>query len=213
MNVYLLPGVACDRRLFEGYALRGHTVHPLEWPYIERHHTLADIAKNLREQIDPHKEHVLVGVSMGGMVAQELALLTAPAKVVLVSSVKGPQEWPPLLHASKRFRLHYLINDFTMRSTWPIRQWWKKGDPKVAEVLFDMACRQTAQQIRVSVDAILRWQGARYKGPMVRIHGDRDTLLPLRFPVDHVVRGGTHVMAIARPKEINMLLQKVIGGG
>jgi pimeloyl-ACP methyl ester carboxylesterase len=211
MNVYLLPGLACDRRLFQGFDLRGHEVHHLEWPRVELHHSLSDIAGMLLDRIDPTQEHVLVGVSMGGMVAQEMALRSTPQKVVLISSVTGPHEWPPLLHASRRLKLHYLINDFTMRSTWPLRQWLKKGDPEIAKVLFDMAVKQTAPQIRTCVDAILRWKGAAYKGPLVRIHGDRDTLLPMRFPVDHVVPGGTHVMTITRPREICSLVEKVIG--
>ena len=210
MNVYLLPGVACDRRLFEKFELPGHDLFPIEWPRIEPHHSLADIAITLSEQIDRTKPHVLVGVSMGGMVAQELAMLTDPRKVILISSVTGPQEWPALLHASRRFRLHYLIGDFTMRATWPIRQWWNKGDPEVAKVLFDMAVKQTAAQIRASAGAILRWKGSPWKGPIVRIHGDRDTLLPLRFPVDHVVKGGSHVMVFTRPKEISRIVQQAI---
>ncbi len=210
MDVYLLPGVACDRRLFEKFELPGHDLFPLDWPRIEPNHSLADIARTLSERIDRSKPHVLLGVSMGGMVAQELALLTDPRKVILVSSITGPQEWPALLRNSRRFRLHNLITNFTMHATWPIRQWWNKGDPEIAKILFDMAVKQTAQQIRVSAGAILRWKGSQWKGPIVRIHGDRDTLLPLRFPVDHVVKGGSHVMMITRPKEIARIVQQVI---
>lgn len=210
MNVYLLPGVACDRRLFEKFELQGHDLFPLEWPHIRADHSLPEIAEILSTQVDRSKPHVLVGVSMGGMVAQELALITQPEKVILISSVTGPQEWPALLHASRRFRLHYLISNFTMHATWPIRQWWNKGDPAIAKVLFDMAVKQTAGQIRASAGAILRWKGSQYKGPIVRIHGDRDTLLPLRFPVDHVVKGGSHVMVLTRPREIARIVQQAI---
>ncbi len=210
MKVYLLPGVACDRRLYGGMVLEGHEVKVLEWPWIGPKDSLKDIADKLKDEIDPQQEHVLVGTSMGGMVAQELALITSPKKVVLISSMTGPQEWPPLLRFSKWFRLHWLITDLTMRATWPIRQWWNKGDPKITEVLFAMAVKQTAPQIRASVAAILRWQGSKWKGPMVRIHGDRDTLLPLRAPVDHLVKGGSHVMVISRPKEIAALVMRAL---
>ena len=208
MKVYLLPGVACDRRLFAGFKLQGLNVEVIEWPVISPEHSLADIAGMISDRIDRESDHVLVGVSMGGMVAQELAMITRPRKVILISSITGPHEWPPLLHVSRRFRLHNLITDLTMRSTWPIRQWWNKGDPKIAKVLFDMAVKQTAQQIRYCAGAILRWPGAKYEGELIRIHGDRDTLLPLRFPVDHVVRGGSHVMMISRPNEIARLVQQ-----
>jgi pimeloyl-ACP methyl ester carboxylesterase len=208
MKVYLLPGVACDRRLFTEFHLHGHDVEYLEWPLIGNKDSLADIAHRLKDHIDPQVDHALVGVSMGGMVAQELATLTKPKKVVLISSITGPREWPPFIKYSSILRLHNLITDFTMRSTWPIRRWWNKSDPKMAGVLFDMAVKQTAPQIRRSVGAILRWRGSPWKGPLIRIHGDSDPLLPLRFPVDHVVKGGSHVMVFTRPKEIAALVQR-----
>ena len=94
MDVYLIPGLGADHRLFGKLELPGHAVHPLDWPEMPSGSSLADFAKALAPDVDASKPHALIGVSMGGMVAQELAALTKPEKVVVISSWKGPKEMP-----------------------------------------------------------------------------------------------------------------------
>ena len=82
-------------------------------------------------------------------------------------------------------------------------------DPRegpVDRLLWDMAVKQSARQLRNGTGAIMRWKGSRWTGPLVRIHGDKDIVTPLRFPVDHVVKGGQHVMILTKAAEVSALL-------
>jgi pimeloyl-ACP methyl ester carboxylesterase len=206
MTIYLLPGVGCDARLFERLDLPGFDVVKLEWPRFEAQDTLAGIAERIRAQVRAGEPHVLVGVSMGGMVAQELALLTKPEKVVLISSWKGPQEWPMHVRWGARLGLHRVIREWTMRASWPVKRLMDPREGAVDRLLWDMALAQSARQLRHGTAAIMRWHGSRWQGPLVRIHGDRDIVTPLRFPVDHVVKGGQHVMVLTKAAEVSHLL-------
>lgn len=211
MTVYLLPGVGCDHRLYDRLELPvGHRVVKLDWPEFEEVDTLAAIAKRLCPLVDATEPHVLVGVSMGGMVAQELAALTRPTKVVLISSWTGPQEWTPFIRLSAQLRLNTLIRDWTMRAVWPLKKLIDRREDQVDGLLWDMARLQTARQLRYGTAAILRWQGSPWQGPLVRIHGDKDIVTPLRFPVDHLVKGGQHVMVLTRPQEVGRLLAEAV---
>ena len=207
VTIYLLPGVGCDHRLYDRLELpAGHRVVKLDWPAFEEDDTLARIAERLLPRVSPDGPHVLVGVSMGGMVAQELALLTKPVKVVLISSWTGPQEWPPFVRVSAKLGLYRTIRDWTMRVAWPLKRMIDRREGSVDALLWDMACKQTARQLRLGTAAILRWKGSRWAGPLVRIHGDKDIVTPLRFPVDHLVKGGQHVMVLTSPREVSGLL-------
>jgi pimeloyl-ACP methyl ester carboxylesterase len=210
MKVYLLPGVGCDPRLFSRLDLEGVEAVPLEWPQFQPDDTLPRIAERLRPQVDADAPHILVGVSMGGMVAQELALLTRPEKVVLISSWTGPQEWPPLVRLSARLGLYRTIRDWSMRAVWPLKRMLDRREAAVDRLLWDMARTQSARQLRNGTGAILRWQGSRWHGPLVRIHGDRDIVTPLRFPVDHLVHGGQHVMVLTRAEEVSRWLREAL---
>jgi len=210
MKVYLLPGVGCDARLFDRIQLGEHDVTKLEWPGFTPGISLADIAKILSAQVDKSRPHVLVGVSMGGMVAQELALLTRPEKVIIISSWTGPHEWPALIRLNRYLGLHWFIREWSVRAAWPLKRLIDRRERSIDALLFDMARKQGATQLRRGTDAIMRWNGPSWKGCVVRIHGDKDIVTPLRFPVDHLVKGGQHVMVLTRAEEVSRLLREAI---
>lgn len=210
MKVYLLPGIGCDPRLYDRIDLAGFDVVKLSWPDFPPGCTLASIARAMSRAVRVSGPHILVGVSMGGMVAQELAAITRPEKVVLISSWTGPQEWSLLARAGSAFQLYRSITHFTMWATWPVKRILGQRDRATDRLLWEMACRETARKIRIGTGAILRWKGSPWKGPLVRIHGDNDSVVPMRFPVDHVVRGGAHIMVLTRAAEVSRLLRQAI---
>ena len=210
MTVYLLPGIGCDHRLFDHFPLEGYKTVALDWPPFPKGCTLASIAQAMVGQIDRNEPHVLVGVSMGGMVAQELAVLTNPVKVVLISSWTGPQEHPPALRFMKKMHWWWVINSFTVWASWPVKRFLGQRDRADDKLLYAMALSETAAKIRIGIGAVMDWKGSPWKGPLGRIHGDKDMVIPLRFPVDYVVKGGEHIMVLSRSKEVAGLLQKAI---
>ncbi|MFZ1333668.1 MAG: alpha/beta hydrolase [Flavobacteriales bacterium] len=210
MTIYLLPGVGTDKRLFDRIDLKGLNAVFLNWPPFAKGCTLSSIAKLMADQIKKDEPHILVGVSMGGMVAQELAAITEPEKVILISSWTGPHERPPHLNVAKKLALPNLINHFTMWATWPIKRVLGDRDRETDQLLYRMACEESAKKIRHGAQAIMRWKGSPWKGPVVRIHGDKDVVTPLRFPVDHIVKGGPHIMVLTKPKEVSDLIRRSI---
>ncbi len=207
MKVYLLPGIGCDPRLYDRIDLSGIDVVKLAWPDFPPGCTLASIAEEMSRKVRKDEPHILVGVSMGGMVAQELAEITKPVKVVLISSWTGPGEWSLLARAGSAFQSYRSITHFTMWATWPVKRILGRRDRATDRLLWEMACEETARKIRIGTGAILRWKGSPWKGPLMRIHGDSDVVVPMRFPVDHVVRGGPHIMVLTRAEEVTRLLR------
>ena len=207
MTVYLLPGVGCDGRLFDRLDLAGLDVVKLTWPRFEPKDTLPAIAKKLSERVRAAEPHIIAGVSMGGMVAQELATITRPRKVILISSWTGPHEWNALTRWNARLGLHNVIRDWTVRAAWPLKRMIDPRECDIDELLFNMAREQGAVQLRRGTAAIMRWKGSSWQGPLVRIHGDKDIVTPLRFPADHVVKGGQHVMVLTQAEEVSRLLR------
>lgn len=210
MKLYLLPGVGCDGRLFDRLDLSGVDVVRLNWPRFEADDTLPRIAARMRDAVRADEPHVIAGVSMGGMVAQELAVLTRPRKVVLISSWTGPQEWNLLARVNARLGLHRVIREWSVRAAWPVKRLIDRREEAIDRLLWTMAREQGAAQLRRGTAAIMRWKGSTWDGPLVRIHGDRDIVTPLRFPVDHLVKGGQHVMVLTRAEDVSRLLRSAL---
>jgi len=103
-----------------------------------------------------------------------------------------------------------VIRDWSVRAAWPLKRLIDRREQSIDALLFTMAREQGAAQLRRGTAAIMRWKGSPWTGPIVRIHGDRDIVTPLRFPVDHVVKGGQHVMVLTRPDEVSALVRAAI---
>ncbi len=211
MTLYLLPGVGCDKRLFERLVLPGIDVVCLDWPPFPKNCTLPMLAAELRAEVDATRPHVLAGVSMGGMVAQELAALTNPQKVILISTWTGPQEWPWYVRWAKRLHLWNLVGTNSMRWVWPLKRVLGPRPKEIDRLLWEMAVAQEAGKIRHGIAAILHWQGSPWQGPVYRIHGDNDHVIPLRFSVDRVVKGGEHIMVLTKAEEVGRAVEEALG--
>jgi hypothetical protein len=109
---------------------------------------------------------------------------------------------------AKFLGLSWMIGSFTMRAMWPLKRILGRRPRDIDRLLWDMARAQTAGKVRRGVQAVLRWEGCRREGRWVRIHGDADRVTPLRFPVDHIVHGGAHIMILTRANEVSRLLQE-----
>jgi len=66
---------------------------------------------------------------------------------------------------------------------------------------------------RWALDSILNWKNTTVPPNVIHVHGSSDNLLPYKYlKADHVIEGGTHLMAMDKAKEVSMLLKKIISG-
>ena len=70
-NIYLLPGTGADERLFDKMEIHGACLHKLRWSFEPNCKSLADYAALISERIST-QNNILIGSSMGGMVAVEM---------------------------------------------------------------------------------------------------------------------------------------------
>ncbi len=70
---------------------------------------IQDYSKRLIAQIDLSKEIIIVGVSFGGIVAQEIAKLVNVKKIILISSIKSIKELDWKLQVVKNLKFNTVI--------------------------------------------------------------------------------------------------------
>ncbi len=178
--------------------------------------SLNHYASALAGRVDASRAHALIGVSMGGMVAQELALLTKPKRTVIISSWKGPQEMPTPLRLLRGTHPERLLTPAFLKRLLPVVRWQMGLEDADDERLFDAFTRDTAiEQLRVQIAAVLAWEGPERPVPSLsRIHGDHDRLMPIGHIEDaEVIHGGGHFMVYNRAREVSVVLRKALHGG
>lgn len=204
-DLYLIPGLGADRRLFSKLELGAHRMHFLDWPEMPLGATLADYARKLLPLVDTSTPHVLIGVSMGGMVAQEMAAMSAPRAVVIISSWKGPDEMPRPLRMMRGLHPERSLSAALIKHTLPLIHWQMGVEAPEDIALFDeLVAVYSVEQLKTQINACIQWDGP--AAPMERlahIHGDNDRLMPISLVKDAVpIPGGTHFMVYSKAKEV-----------
>ncbi len=209
MKVYAIPGLGADHRLYDKIDIPNVELVALDWPEIAEGSSLADYAQKLSQQVDLSEPFCLMGVSMGGMVAIELARLVQPVRTFLISSWKSPSEFPPSIKALIKMPLTGLINEWTMKLSMPVLKFTLGAESeKDGDLLEAMIHAMDVDQIRIGATAILDWQGCGLPEKLVHIHGSHDRVMPLDTIKDPIIaHGGGHMMVYNRAEEINEFLK------
>ena len=211
--VHCVPGLGADHRLFGRLHLPDHELRWLDWPQMPIGSSVKDFAEALSQRVDPRFAHVLLGVSFGGMVVQEMAATTGAQRVVIVSSWKGVREMPMHIRLLQGSHAEKLLVPGFMRRMLPMVRWQMGVQDADDEALLDAFLNTTSlEQLRVQIAAVLGWKGPEQPvRKLVHLHGDKDLLMPVERIVDPIViKGGTHFMVFNRAEEVSAAIRRAL---
>jgi pimeloyl-ACP methyl ester carboxylesterase len=208
-NWYLIPGLGADERVFRRLRLTG-SVHVLDWlPPQSPTEPLAHYAARLAEAVPTAEPCWLVGVSFGGLLAQEIAQLRPLARVILISSLGSPLELPPLLRLAGAVGLHRLVPFSLLKWLPRLAQWFfgARGGTEY-RLLRQILADTDPSFARWATAQLLSWRGPGL--PAARIHGTRDRLLPARgATIEYWVPGAGHFLIVSHAAQVSQFLHKL----
>lgn len=212
-HLYFMPGMAANPSIFKHIQLPKDQFeqHLLEWFVPEKGMSLSDYALRMSEQII-HENAVLLGVSFGGMLVQEMAKYTSVKKVIVVSSVKHESELPKRMLFAKYTKIHKLlptgiINNVELLTKYAFGETITKRLSLYEEYL----SLRDKYYIDWSIDQIVNWKPGYLPDSLVHIHGEKDNVFPITNIKDCIaVKNGTHTMIIHRAKWFNEHLPTII---
>jgi hypothetical protein len=212
-HVYLMPGMAASPTIFEYIKLpeSHYKVHWLEWQIPENTETLQAYAKRMCEFIK-HDNIVLLGVSFGGILVQEMSKFITLKKLIVVSSVKSHHELPKrykFIKITKAYKIlpTRLVRNIDLLAKYAFGETIKKrvGLYKKYLSLNDKA------YLDWSIKQVVCWDQEEPNPQAIYIHGDKDIVFPYSCTGKClVIKGGTHIMIINKYKWFNENLPKLI---
>ena len=213
VHVYFMPGMAANPSIFKNIQLpeAQFDQHLLKWFVPKKDCTLAEYALEMVKYIK-HDNPVLVGVSFGGLLVQEMARHVSTRKVVLVSSIKHESELPKRMLFAKYTKIHKLlptglVNNVELLAKYAFGETVNKRVALYEEYL----SIRDKYYIDWSIDQIVNWESAFSPEGMVHIHGEKDAVFPIGNIKDCIpVKNGTHTMIIHRAKWFNEHLPEII---
>jgi pimeloyl-ACP methyl ester carboxylesterase len=181
-----------------------------EWLLVDRADDLKEYARRFIEHYGLKKEDILIGTSLGGVLAIEINKILRVKKIIAISTIKTKHEKPSLFRFLRFTKTYKLF----------IPQVLKVGLDLVAPLYgrnissylwFRSVFKSSDNDfLRWSLAEIVNWQNEEIPGNLIHIHGSRDPLFPLRNSksVDHTIKGGTHAMVRFRANEIAEIIKQ-----
>lgn len=208
-HIYFVPGLAASSKIFEYIKLPDtFELHYLEWliPLSDKE-SIENYASRMAQLVTAENV-VLVGVSFGGIMVQEMSKHVNTQKVIIISSVKSIYEFPKrlrLIQKTKAFKLFptKAIANIEEFSIYAFGDFAKKRVKLYKEYL----SVRNEKYLTWAIYNVLHWQQTIPLENIIHIHGVEDGIFPIKhiencIPIDK----GTHVMILNKAKSISKII-------
>lgn len=211
-DIYFISGLGADQRLFQYLRLPNVTPHFVRWVTPFKDESWESYANRLSDQI-PGEKPIIIGMSMGGMMAIEISKFIPTEKVILISSAKTKKEIPPYFRLLKIFQGHrWLSYKLLVRLGLLFGGWLFGTTCKADKDLLNEIIHDTDETLfRWSWHRVAHWKNMFIPGNTIHIHGNHDHMLPSQFVrADYIIQRGTHLMVVNKAEEISDILNKIL---
>lgn len=212
VHIYMVPGMAANTAIFDFIQLGSlFKIHRLAWFPPNENEAISSYAERMCKKI-AHPNPVLVGVSFGGILVQEMSKIISCRKVVIVSSVRSHKEFPVHMRITRKTKAYRFfptqwvdnLEDFVGFMFGPAARKRMDLNKKYLSV-------RDPQYLGWALEAFFNWEQEDPVPNVVHVHGTYDLVFPVFYLKDYIpIAKGTHVMIITRAKWFSQNLPKII---
>lgn len=211
-NVYLMPGMAANHLIFEGLNLpENFVIHYLEWLLPKEKESLSSYCERLSADIKG-SNIILIGVSFGGIIVQEISKIIRVKKTIIISSVKTKKELPFMMTIGKSTGLYKYV---------PVN--WIDNVESLAKFVFGPSIKKKIalyrkylsvrdeHYLRWCIDKIINWDNEKVPKNLIHIHGSLDLVFPSVYISNAIlVKNATHAMILTKANWLNKNIPELI---
>lgn len=211
-HIYFVPGLAANAKIFEFISLPETVfeLHFLEWIMpLSTNETIESYAKRMSDNIY-HENPILVGVSFGGVMVQEISKIINCKKLIIISSIKDRAELPNRLKIIQKTKAYKLFPASIIENIEEYERYFL-GDylKKRAGLYKKYLSVRNSEYLEWAIHAILHWKQQKSLGNVCHIHGNKDEIFPIKYIKNSIeVDNGTHIMILDKAKTISEILKK-----
>lgn len=208
-----MPGLAANPTIFEKIALpeAKFKIHWLDWLLPKSRESLEDYSARMCKRVK-HENPVLLGVSFGGIIVQEMAQHIKVRRIIIISSVKSDKELPRRMRFAKFTKAFKILPTSLARHVDAFEK-LAVGDfaKKRAKLYKKYLSITDTRYLDWAIEKMVCWERPEPYPGVVHIHGDKDEIFPYKY-IDGCIKvpGGTHVMIINRFRWFNQHLENII---
>ena len=213
IHVFLMPGMAANPSIFDNLSLPENQfqLHKLHWEIPLKNESLSNYALRMTKKIE-HEDIVLLGVSFGGILVQEMSKHITLRKLFIVSSVKTKHELPTRFKVLKATKAYKLLPT-QLASNLDLLAKFSFGDTikKRIDLYKKYLSVNNKYYLDWSIEQVINWEQDKVIPEVIHIHGEKDLVFHYQYISNCItIKNGTHIMIIDKYKWFNKNLPKLI---
>tara|TARA_R110002050_G_scaffold157904_4_gene286627 strand:+ start:45152 stop:45814 length:663 start_codon:yes stop_codon:yes gene_type:complete len=213
IHVYLMPGMAASPTIFEYIDLPKDQfeMHYLQWVIPSENESLSDYALRVSRNIK-HPNCVLLGVSFGGVLVQEMSKHIKVRKLIIVSSVKTMHELPKKMILAKSTKAYKLLPTSLIGNIDLFTKYaFGTNVKKRLELYKKYLSVNDSKYLSWAIEQMVTWNQETSIENIIHIHGENDAVFPIKNIKGCIpIKNGTHIMILNKYKWFNDYLPKLI---
>ncbi|MCP1995611.1 alpha/beta hydrolase [Flavobacterium sp. HSC-61S13] len=211
--IYFMPGMAASSRIFEKIHLSEELFefYYLEWLTPIDQENLTDYTARIAKNIH-HENPVLIGVSFGGIIVQELMKIMTTRKTIIISSVRSNQEYPLKMKWAKTTKIYKLFpTNWLSQIEGTLVKFGSEKQKKKINLYQQYLSIRDPKYLDWAFENVIKWNRNQADPSIIHIHGDQDEVFPIQnIHQAIIVKGGTHAMIIYKHHWFNKNLSNII---
>ncbi|TSE08481.1 alpha/beta hydrolase [Aquimarina algiphila] len=211
-NIYYVSGLGADERVFTFLKIENANETFIKWLEPNKKESLDSYSKRLIDQIDRSKPIILIGVSFGGIVVQEIAKHIQVEKLIIISSVKSFKDYGLNLKLASFTKIYKIVPSFILKwSNKLTADYYFGTESKEESKLLNAIINDTDERFMVwAIDKIMQWKNfSQAKYNIIHIQGSKDRIFTNRN-IDNTIwiKGGGHFMIVNKANEISDIINQ-----
>ena len=212
IHIYFMPGLAAGPEIFERLELPSnlYELHFLTWKTpLALDETIMNYAKRMTADIK-HSNPVLVGVSFGGIIVQEMSTFIDTKKIIIISSVKSTSELSKNFKIARKSKIYKLFPTKIVTNFEKYAKFFVgKSLEKKAKIYRRYLSVRGESYIKWSIHNVISWKQEKPLENIVHIHGTNDHIFPFKNIEKCIkIEGGSHSMILLKSKEISKIIHQ-----
>ncbi|TSJ40106.1 alpha/beta fold hydrolase [Fluviicola chungangensis] len=209
---YILSGLGADERVFDQIDFGDFAPVFIPWEPVEHSQSFESYVEQLSRQVKS-THPILIGISFGGIIAQEMSALFGNCPVLIISSIQNRSQLTPFMRFSGMVGLYKLIPIKRVLKNKRINYWLfgtKREDEK--KILDRILADSDPLFTQWAIKQITTWKRTEpIPAKLLHIHGDADRIFRIgRVNPDYIIPGGTHFMTVSKHEEVSSVIREAL---
>ncbi len=212
-KLYFISGLGADEKAFHRLEDFGVPKIMVQWLDPIPKESLLNYCKRIITQYGITQQDIIVGLSFGGLIAQQIAQILDQRFVILISSFRTKEDLRLLFKKGLQFRLYKLMPEikFPLISE-VVANVLNSGTTEGKPVLKAMLETTDMKLLKWSIEKIFQ-QDIELGQEAIKYNllGNKDRVMKIwRNKTTHIIQGGSHFMVYDKAKEVSTAIKQIL---